>query len=239
MGESHMENLASPMDRVAAPLREQVSSFLRQAILESEYKPGQRLIERELISRLQVSRATIRESLRELVSEGLVSNIPQKGAVVTSISRSEAQDLYDARIAIESLVVARFIERASDQQIEQLKEAVAKFRKGTENLQPIRELIAMKDDFYDVLIKGAESPILSNLLSSLHARVSRLRAKSMSSPGRGIIAVAEVEALVDAIADRDTKRAQRLCATHVKNAAKEGIHAVEKEIREKASDLPG
>ena len=81
------------MSRVAAPLRDQVSSALRQAIVERELPPGQRLVERELVDRLQVSRATVRESLRELEAEGLVTVIPQRGAVVASISLQEAADI--------------------------------------------------------------------------------------------------------------------------------------------------
>jgi DNA-binding transcriptional regulator YhcF (GntR family) len=91
---------AAPMSRVAAPLRDQVSNALRQAIVERELRPGQRLVERELTGMLQVSRATIRESLRELEAEGLVTVIPQRGAVVASISMQEAADIYEARAAI-------------------------------------------------------------------------------------------------------------------------------------------
>ena len=64
---------AEPVGRIAAPLREQVIAALRQAILDFNLKPGQRLVERELIEQLGVSRTTVREALRELTSEGLVT----------------------------------------------------------------------------------------------------------------------------------------------------------------------
>ena len=112
---------AGPLNRVAAPLRERVSEILRQAILDFELQPGQRLVERELIDRLQISRTTLRESIRELASEGLVTVIPQRGAVVASISPTEATDLYDARVAIECLVVERFIQRGTDEQVGRLR----------------------------------------------------------------------------------------------------------------------
>jgi DNA-binding GntR family transcriptional regulator len=68
--------------RIAAPLREQVINGRRTAILDFELQPGQRLVERELIEQTGVSRATIREALRELTAEGLVVMVPQKGAMV-------------------------------------------------------------------------------------------------------------------------------------------------------------
>ena len=217
---------AGPVNRVAAPLRERVSDILRQAIFDFELQPGQRLVERELIDRLQISRTTLRESLRELTSEGLVTVIPQRGAVVASISPTDAADLYDARVAIESLVVERFIKRATDTQVEQLRAAIADLRVAAEKGLPNRQVLAVKDVFYDVLQEGAQSAVLTTLLSSLHARVSVLRATSLGQPGRSIQAVEELERLVEAIARRDTKTATRLCATHVRNAAKIGIGAL-------------
>ena len=71
-----------PLHRVAAPLREQVLELLRDDIVEQRLEPGHRLIERELIEQIGVSRTTIREVLRQLAAEGLVTTIPQKGAVV-------------------------------------------------------------------------------------------------------------------------------------------------------------
>jgi DNA-binding GntR family transcriptional regulator len=201
--------------------------MLRQAILDSELKPGQRLVERELIDQLQVSRATIRESLRELASEGLVTVIPQRGAVVASISESEALDLYDVRVAIERLLVDRFIDNATPEQLDNLRGAVASLRKATLAHRPIREMLTIKDEFYQRLLEGANSSVIANLVSGLHARVSVLRANSLSQPGRSLKALEELEGLVDAIGRRDRRAAARLCATHIKNAAKSWLANIE------------
>src|ERR1700730_10311746 len=93
--------LSVPVERVAAPLRDQVLDGLRQAIVEQRLPPGQRLIERELVEQIGVSRTTIREVLRQLTAEGLVTTIPQKGAVVAAPSPEEAADLYEVRAALE------------------------------------------------------------------------------------------------------------------------------------------
>lgn len=233
--------VAGPLNRVAAPLREKVTDILRQAIIDFELRPGQRLVERELVDRLQVSRTTLRESLRELTSEGLITMIPQRGAVVASISPTEAADLYDARVAIESLVVERFITRASDDQVEQLRGTIADLREAAEKGVRTRDLLSVKDAFYGILQAGAQSPVLSSLLSSLHARVSVLRATSLGQHGRSLQAVEELERLVDAIAKRDVKNGARLCAIHVRNAAKTGIAAlppVPADNWAKVSDVP-
>src|SRR5579864_3211195 len=113
--------------RVAAPLRDQVLEIVRGAILDFRYKPGQRLIERELIEQIGVSRTTIREVLRELDAEGLVTTIPQRGAIVVVPTPEEATDLYDVRASLEALAARRFVERASQAQFSALGGAVAAF----------------------------------------------------------------------------------------------------------------
>jgi len=211
--------LGSDLTRVAAPLREQVTSALREAILTSELQPGQRLVERDLIDRLGVSRTTVREAIRELTAEGLVTVVPQKGAVVTVLSRADAEDLYEARVAIESLVVRHFAERASDAQVKAMNAAIREFRKVTERKRPIAELLAAKDAFYDVLVTGAGSPVLANLLATLQARVSLLRATSLGVPGRAMEAIEELEAMAAALTARKADHAADLCARHIRNAS--------------------
>lgn len=214
---------ASQMSRVAAPLRDQVTSALRQAIVEREFAPGQRLVERELVDRLQVSRATVRESLRELEAEGLVTVIPQRGAVVAMISLQEAADICEARAAIESLLVRRFVERAGDEHLDRLVGALDQLRDAIVSGRPIREIRDVKSKFYDVLVDGADSAVLATMLSSLLARVSLLRARSLTHEGPPMESLGEVQTLVKAISVRDADEAARLCAEHVRNAARTGM----------------
>lgn len=212
-----------PVGRVAAPLREQVIAALRDAILDFQLKPGQRLVERELIEKLGVSRTTIREALRELTSEGLVTIVPQKGAVVTAPSLDDAIDLYEVRAALESLVVKRFVERATDEQVADLVGTIDELAKVADKSDDIRVLLSAKDRFYEVLIEGANSSAMQQLLEGIQARVQVLRATSLSEAGRMEEVVVELRAVVTAIAQRDSKRAQKLCAAHINAAARTAL----------------
>ncbi len=208
--------------RVAAPLREKVLEALREAILRFDLKPGQRLIERELIEQIGVSRTTIREVLRELAAEGLVTVIPQKGAVVYSPTPSEAEDLYAVRISLESLAVRRFIERAPQEKHAELRGTVAEMEQAYAEHDEMLDLLRAKDRFYEVLLDGADSPTVQQILAGVQARVQLLRATSMSQPGRPKQVLSEITALVDAIEARDIDEATRLCAVHLTNAAASG-----------------
>jgi DNA-binding GntR family transcriptional regulator len=211
--------------RVAAPLREQVLEVLRQAILDFRYKPGQRLIERELIEQIGVSRTTIREVLRELAAEGLVTTIPQKGAVVVVPTAEEAAEVYEVRGALEALAARRFVVHASDADVAALRAAFAEVEGVTHDGGDIRAMLRAKDRFYDVLLEGAGNGSVRSILNGLQARVRMLRAGSMSAPGRPEQAVAEIRAIVEAIEARDADGAAEAAASHVGRAAEVGLSA--------------
>jgi len=208
-----------PVGASDTSIRQQTIRALRQAILNFQLKPGQRLIERELIERLGVSRTTLREALRELAAEGLVTVVPQKGARVRAPSFEEAADLYEVRAALESIVVARFVERASDDEVRALQETVANYKRVADRTTDILALLGAKESFYEVLIRGARSNALQQLLEGIKARVQALRATSLSRPGRAMETVGELQAIMAAIASRDAALASRLCAEHVRTAS--------------------
>ena len=207
--------------RVAAPLREQVLEVLRQAILDFRFQPGQRLIERELIEQIGVSRTTIREVLRELAAEGLVTTIPQKGAIVVVPTAEEAAEVYEVRAALEALAARRFVERRAD--VAALRAAFAEVESVTRDGGDIRAMLRAKDRFYDVLLEGAGNGSVRSILNGLQARVRMLRAASLSAPGRPEQTVAEIRALVEAIEARDADGAAEAAASHVGRAAEVGL----------------
>jgi DNA-binding GntR family transcriptional regulator len=212
--------------RVAAPLRQQVLELLRQAILDFRYKPGQRLIERELIEQTGVSRTTIREVLRELEAEGLVTTIPQKGAVVVVPTPEEAEELYEVRSALEQLTVRNFVARAPDEQVATLRRTAEEFAGVVEQGGDTQALLRAKDSFYDALFAGGGNREVSSILGRLQARVRMLRAASMSDPERGPKIVAELDALVTAIEARDADVAATACARHLGHAEASGLRTI-------------
>lgn len=213
---------ADQVGRVAAPLREQVVTLVRDAILGFKVQPGQRLVERELVEQLGVSRPTVREVLRQLAAEGLVTVVPQRGAVVTALSADDAADIYEMRASLEALAVQRFVQRATPEQVAELRAAVTEIARTAESVESTDQLYA-KDRFYEVLFRGSASEPLQQTLAGLQARVRLLRATSLSEPGRPKQAAAELAAVVDAVEAGDALRAAAACATHVHNASRTAL----------------
>ena len=107
-------------------LRERVHDHLKQGILANRYAPGTVLLEVPLSEELGVSRGPIREALRSLEAEGLVSITPRRGAVVTSLTRRDFLDAYQVREALETLGMRLAIPRLSDDVLDALDERIAR-----------------------------------------------------------------------------------------------------------------
>lgn len=207
-----------PVKRVSAPVREQVLQMLRAAILQGEWGPGTRLIERDLCERTGASRASVREVLRQLESEGLVEVVPNRGPRVATISPSEVTDIYELRQVLEGLAAGRFAERASADAMAELRTVVVEIRTALTGGDPAEALHA-KDRFYDVLLAGAGNSVVTATLKQLQNRIRFLRGLSMAHPGRRDGTIDEIEAILEAVMARDPAAATKLAEHHVRKAA--------------------
>lgn len=213
-----------PVQRSAAPLRRQVVDRLRQSIISGRLQPGARLIERELIALMGVSRTVIRETLRELESEGLIAMIPNKGPIVRELTLAEATDLYSIRAVLEGLAARLFAERADPSHLARLAQALDRTAKAYKTGDPAR-IFKTKDAFYDVFFEGAGSETLSLMLSTLHGRISRWRSLGLGHPqrsrSRSQETIGNLRALVAALRKRDPDLAERIIRHEVTRAATE------------------
>ncbi|WP_433709645.1 GntR family transcriptional regulator [Nocardia sp. CA-084685] len=221
-----LDGFSMQVRRVAAPIREQVADQLRQAIVEMRLRPGQRLVERELIEQTGVSRTTIREVLRELTAEGLVSSIPNKGIVVSSVSPQRAAELYEVRAVLEGMAARQFVEHASEQQVQQLREAFDSIAIHAIDQRAPGKLLEAKKRFYNTLLTGSGNVTIQEIVEGLQARVTVLRSLSLAQPNRVPKSVAEIREIVEAIEARDAERAAAACARHVRQAARTALDAM-------------
>ncbi|MBK1795499.1 GntR family transcriptional regulator [Devosia sp. WQ 349] len=215
-----------------ALLREQVLDKLRNAIIEGWYPPGTRLIERELCEALGVSRTSVREVLRQLETEQLITVEPRKGPTVATIGVVEANAIYETRIIFETAVVRAFVERATNAQCIALKGAAEAFAKAAATSEK-SALLSSMGSFYDTLLDGAGNAVLQSVVRQLMARVAFLRSKSLSEPGRLKVSVEEIGQLCDAIVARDTRRAEDIARLHVSNARDAALRQLALEAKAK------
>jgi DNA-binding GntR family transcriptional regulator len=180
-------------------------------------RPGDRLTERVLVEWSGVSRATVREAIRDLEALRLVEIVPGRGAVVASLSALEAEELYEIRASLEGIVGRQCAERATDAQIAAIRQAYEKMARAVASSNPKLALRA-KSNLYDALFEGAGNMTVREILAGLQARITVLRSISMSQPGRATAMIGEVKTVVEAIEARDPKAAEAACLVHVRSA---------------------
>ena len=199
------------------PVRRQLEEHLRRAIIDGLYPPGSHLSDRALCEQFGVSRSLVREAVRLLEAEGLVTTIPYRGPFVAFLSAEEAAQIYEVRAALEGLAGAGFAQRASEAQRRDLREVFDALAGGCGADR--RQLLETKQRFYDVLLAGCGNAYVARMLAQVLNRNTQLRATSLSAPDRLPNTVREIGAIVEAVLRRDPDAARRACVAHVEAAA--------------------
>jgi len=206
-----------PVRQETAPLRRKISSTLRQAIESGVLASGSRLVEKDLCAELNVSRTSLRESLRELEAEGLVST-GAKGLIVTAITPEDALNIYAVRGVLEALLAEQFARRASDPAMADLEAATDTLAAAYDD-GSIERILGAKAEFYQVLCDGANNLVVLELLGRLNTRINRLRYTSLARPSRTSASMAEINELVAALKRKDIAGARAAALKHIDSAA--------------------
>lgn len=199
------------------PARELVFRKLRTAILSGRFQPGQRLRERELVSRMGVSRTPIREALRMLELEGLVTTAPYRGPVVTMPTLDSARELFETRAALESQATALFTTRANDGAVARLRACIRNSERALARRR-FPGVLEANNAFHDEIASGCGNALLQSLIANLRDRIVLLRVESLSYPGRRARSIAEHRAIVRMIERGNAEGARALVERHIMRA---------------------
>ncbi|HEY8337449.1 MAG TPA: GntR family transcriptional regulator [Tardiphaga sp.] len=213
-------------------VRSTVGQKLRKAIMSGMFKPGQRLVERELCEMTGVSRPTLREALRLLEADGLVTTVPHRGPVVSTISLEEAKQLYAARGILEGFAGRECARLRDPDVVRRIGSALVKL-KAAFAADDLATALEAKTEFYAALIDGCQNAFVERMLRPLHDRITLLRMTSMSHPRRINKSLREVTAIWRAIQSGDPDLAERCCVDHVAAAAAAALKMIEQTSAEK------
>jgi GntR family transcriptional regulator, trigonelline degradation regulator len=217
--------------RDMTPLRSRVVERLRSAICTQRLPQGSRLVERELCEMLGVSRTLVREALRQLEAEGLVTSIAHRGPSVAVLDRDTAAGIYEVRAVLEALAGRLFVERARPEHKQRLKAALAAMFRANEQDDIARGLRGT-GQFYDALFAGARNESIAAILGPLGGRIYLLRARSMAMPGRREESLSEMQTILDAALSDDPQSAWDACYRHVHNASAYALQSFDQESRQ-------
>lgn len=198
------------------PLRDVVFHTLREAILKEKIKPGERLMEIQLSKKLGVSRTPVREAIRMLELEGLVTMMPRKGATVAAISEKSLRDVLEVRRSLEELSVMLACERMTWEQFEELRLANVRFAKAAEE-EDITVIAKTDEDFHDIIYQSTDNDKLILLLNQLRDQMYRYRIEHIKIKERRSILIREHQEIIDALRERDSTVAVTVMRRHINN----------------------
>lgn len=218
-----MSSLPDPTS--GGTLTSQVAEQLRQQIVEGTLRPGARLRETHLSVELGVSRVPVREALRELMREGLVLVVPQRGAIVREMSRRDVNELFDLRGALEVLAARVAAQRCAEGgDPTTLLEAMAAAECATHRASSTAILKA-NAALHEAVATLSGHALLQEALAPVLARTRWLFAQT-AGRDQGL-QCQEHQALVNAITLGDATLAEALMAAHVEAGRLPSLTAVE------------
>ena len=198
-------------------LRGRVFQKIREDILSGVYKDHEELKEVSIGEELGVSRTPVREALRQLELEGLVTIIPNKGAYVTGITKKDVHDIYLIRSQLEGMCARWATRNITDEQIEELEEIVllSEFHLRKYGDGQAMQVSELDGKFHKVLYKASNSRIMEHVLTDFHKYVQAARTLSVGAKSRAEKSIDEHKEILEAIKAKDEDRAEMLANQHI------------------------
>ena len=197
-------------------LHDELTERLRGLITAGELPPGGKINERELCERFGVSRTPLRESLKVLASEGLVTLRPNRGAIVSALTLAELEEVFPVMGALEALsgeIACRHIVDAEIAEIRRLHvEMVEHWRRGE-----LPAYFRLNQRIHEAILEATRNETLKGLYRSLSGRLISARYIANMSAERWAQAVAEHEAILAALTARDAERLATILKEHLAN----------------------
>ncbi|KXG73683.1 GntR family transcriptional regulator [Thermotalea metallivorans] len=200
-------------------LTSKIFNIIRDDILNGKYSEGEKLVEAKLAEELGVSRTPVREALKQLELDGMVENIPNRGVIVKGITKQDIQDIFTIRTAIEGIAAAWAVERITEEELQDLKEAyeLMEFYAFKKDIEKFAEF---NTKFHETIYKATKSRYLEQVLKDFQYYMKQSRKKSLQIEGRMEDALREHKEILDAFLERNKERAEKALTTHVNNSKK-------------------
>ncbi|MFO1324317.1 MAG: GntR family transcriptional regulator [Burkholderiales bacterium] len=233
------------MDAAAAPpdaanlvsiqpqmLHEAVVAQLQRMIVEGSLVPGTRLNERLLCDKLGVSRTPLREAFRVLAAQGLVSLLPNRGAVVLQLTTQDIGETFEVIAGLEAMSGELACARITDDEVNEIR-ALHFEMLACHAMRDLPGYYRLNFRIHDAINRAARNDVLRRTYSTINSRLQALRFRSNFDRDKWDAAVREHSEMIEALDARDGARLAKVLKNHVlaKCACVLALQAVEAEAR--------
>jgi len=195
-------------------LHDEVVDRLRDLIIQGRLAPGTRINEVQVGAQLGVSRTPLREAIKTLTREGLVENVPSRGAIVRRFSEADIAQILEVLKAMEQLAARLVCAQADDEaiaHITDLHRRMLDFYRSGDRL----EYFKLNQAIHTAIVRASGNAALAETHELLQARIRRVRYTGNETPSQWAGAVAEHQEMIEALAHRDGERLAEVMGRHL------------------------
>lgn len=207
-----------------------VCNALRKAILCGDLKPGERLVQAELAEALGVSRMPVREALRKLESEGLVTIEPHRGAIVKSFSIEDIREIYELRAELEKMAVEKSIRNMKEEDVAAMDRLVLEMEQATD----VETFIEKNIEFHRLLLSRCPWNRLLDFIETLWNGFPQQT--PLLIKGQVHRSNEEHRKILLAVKERDAEKAAWLLSEHILRTGESLIASLQEEAQENAQE---
>ena len=202
-----MQNLKIRIDNHRT-LREQILSTIRGAIVNGQIRPGTRIMEPELAERFGISRTPIREAIRQLESEGLISVIPRKGAIVASISPQDISNFFDLKMILEGHAARLAAKNLTENDLMKM-ERVNRQIEAASTKKNLSRVLDLHNEFHEIFLRACGNDKLHAIVQNLVTQFHRFHLIPVM-PGTIKGSIRHHTEIIEAFRRKDAARAEEL-----------------------------
>jgi DNA-binding GntR family transcriptional regulator len=208
---------------VSVTRKDQVYSILRQAIISSQLAPGEAIRKELVAAQLGVSRTPVSDAINRLADEGLVEIYPQTGTFVARLWLDKIETAQFVRVALETAAIRRTAERATPEALGRFRQNLEDQRKAA-NSRDFEQFYELDEALHDLICDAAGLVGLREIASKERSQIDRVRRLLLHYEARMVETLAEHEAIISAIADKDADRAAATMEAHIAQMGKMLLH---------------
>ncbi len=204
-----------PQNLKQRALYEEVAELLRQRIFSRELPPGSWIDELKLAEEYGISRTPLREALKVLATEGLVTMKVRRGAYVTEVNEKDLRDVFHLMAVLEADAASTVALTATDQQLQELEALHQQLEKAASDTKDLIRFFMINETFHVRLLQIADNKWRGQMVADLRKVMKLNRAQSLLKVGRIDESLAEHAAIMAALKKRDDVAAQAAMRVHI------------------------
>ena len=202
------------IEQSAQPLSTSLYYEIQKSILSNELEPNTKLTEQSICKQYNVSRTPVREAFRQLESDGLIENIPNRGAFVVGLSKRDISDLFDLRCLFEIQAVEWAIQRLTEEELDSLKETID-FMEFYTMKNDIEKVLSFNSSFRNTIYKATKDRMLQKTLATYQTYLKHSAPPRTFSKDYLITILDEHKAIYEAIESKNIPAARLAMETHM------------------------